>query len=372
MIPYSKPYISDSDIQLVSSSLMQAKISGDGKYTYLATNLLDSILSAKTLLTTSCTDALEMSAILANIKDGDEAIIPSYTFVSTALPFELRGAKIIFADSEFDRPHADIDHILSLISKKTKAIVLVHYAGESADIIRLKNNIDQSIFLIEDNAQGINSKNLNNYLGTIGNLGTISFHDTKNIISGEGGALIINDLNLINRAEIIREKGTNRSSFFRGEVDKYGWVDIGSSFLPPEMVAALLYSQLQNINYIQEKRLKIYNKYLKSLSILNKKNILTPIIKNYSTGNGHIYYLVCRNLEERTKYIEFMKLNNICCVSHYISLHNSKYFSHKYSGKPLLNSDKFTDCLVRLPAFVDITEEQQNLIINKTIEFFRI
>lgn len=372
MIPYSKPYISDLDIESVVSCLKTSKLSGDGTYTNLATGLLESLLESKVLLTTSCTDALEMSAILIDIKEGDEIIIPSYTFVSTALPFESRGAKIIFADSEEKRPHISIDHVLSLISKKTKAIVPVHYAGEAADIIRLKNNIDPSIFIIEDNAQGITSKYLNNNLGTIGNLGTLSFHDTKNITSGEGGALIINEPSLMSRAEIIREKGTNRSSFFRGEIDKYGWVDIGSSFLPSDILSALLYSQLKNIDYIQEKRLKIFNKYLISLDILKEKNILTPVIEDYSIGNGHIYYIVCNNLLERTEYINFMKSNNIYCVSHYISLHSSKYFLSKYTGPQLLNSDKFTDCLVRLPAFVNMTDDEQNFIINKTKEFFKV
>jgi dTDP-4-amino-4,6-dideoxygalactose transaminase len=372
MIPYSKPYISNKDIELVTESLKSGKLSGDGKFTKIATELLEKIVGSKILLTTSCTDALEMSAILTDIKYGDEVIIPSYTFVSTALPFESRGAKIIFADSEIDRPHLDIDHVLSLVSSKTKAIVPVHYGGEAANILRLKKNIDESIFLIEDNAQGITSKYLDYSLGTIGNFGTISFHDTKNITSGEGGALIINQEEMINRAEIIREKGTNRSSFFRGEIDKYGWVDIGSSFLPSDILSSLLYSQLKNIDYIQNKRLHIYNTYLSSLSILNEKNILTPVIKDYSIGNGHIYYLVCNSLNERINFINFMKLNGVFCASHYISLHSSKYFASKYDGRPLLNSDRFTDCLVRLPSFVDMTNDQQNYIINKTKEFFNI
>jgi dTDP-4-amino-4,6-dideoxygalactose transaminase len=370
MIPYSKPYISLKNKEDVSSSLSESKLSGDGIWTRKATSELDRIFSSKTLLTTSCTDAIEMSSILLNIGPGDEVIVPSYTFVSTVLPFESRGAKIIFVDSEDDRPHLDINSALKYINKNTKVIIPVHYAGESVDMAELKS-IDSSVKIIEDNAQGIFSKYLNEPLGSIGTFGTLSFHDTKNIVCGEGGALIINDSDFLNRAEIIREKGTNRSSFFRGEVDKYGWVDIGSSFLPSDILAALLYSQLMESNFIQEKKLLIYNKYLNELNHLDNIGILTPKIRNFSTGNGHIYYIVCRSYDERVSFINFMKDNGIYCVSHYISLHSSKYFKNKYDKEPLKNSDRFSDCLVRLPTFVDLTESDQSYIIDTVNKFYK-
>jgi len=370
MIPYSKPYISEKNKKDILLSLSESKLSGDGIWTKKATSELNKIFSSTTLLTTSCTDAIEMAAILLNIGPGDEIIIPSYTFVSTALPFESRGAKIIFADSENDRPHLDVNSALKYITKNTKAIIAVHYAGESVNMEQLKS-IDSSIKIIEDNAQGIFSKYLNEPLGSIGTFGTVSFHDTKNIICGEGGALIINNSEFLNRAEIIREKGTNRSSFFRGEIDKYGWVDIGSSFLPSDILAALLNSQIEESNFIQEKRLSIYNRYLNELNFLENIGILTPRIRNFSTGNGHIYYLVCRSYDERVAFINFMKENGICSVSHYISLHSSKYFNKKYNGEYLKNSDRFSDCLIRLPAFVGLTDPDQSYIINNVNKFYK-
>jgi dTDP-4-amino-4,6-dideoxygalactose transaminase len=368
MIPYSKPYISKKNKEDVVSSLSELKLSGDGIWTKKVNKKFNQIFNSKVLLTTSCTDALEMSSILIDVQPGDEIIMPSYTFVSTALPFESRGAKIIFIDSEDDRPHININKALDRVNKNTKAIIAVHYAGESVDMSKL---LDNNINIIEDNAQGIFSKYKNKPLGSIGTFGTLSFHDTKNIICGEGGAIIINDDKFLDRAEIIREKGTNRTSFFRGEVDKYGWVDIGSSFLPSDILASLLNSQLDESTFIQSKRLYIYNRYLQELNHLDEIGVLTPKIRDFSTGNGHIYYIVCRSYEERDNFISFMKENKIYCVSHYVSLHSSKYFCKKYNGNELNNSDRFSNCLVRLPAFVELVDSDQSYIIDKVNEFYK-
>lgn len=375
MIPYSKPFISNLDIEHVTKSMSGQKISGDGEYTKRCTERLNSIIESSCLLTTSCTDALEMSATLLDVGPGDEIIIPSYTFVSTALPFDAKGAKIIFVDSEDDRPHMNIDDAVNCITDRTKAIVPVHYAGESIDFKALLSKVPDHVKIVEDNAQGISSKYNGQVLGTVGDLGTLSFHDTKNVICGEGGALIINDKSLLKRSEIIREKGTNRSSFFRGEVDKYGWVDTGSSYLPSDIVAALLYSQLSNMEFIQNRRLAIYNRYINELAHLDNAGILTPKLRDYSSGNGHIYYLVCKSLDERTHFINYMKELGIYCVSHYVALHSSEYYKNKnfgYAKAPSLpNAQRYTDCLVRLPAFVEMTDEQQAYIIESVIKYYK-
>ena len=373
MIPFNKAYISDKEIIYTTNSLKSRKLSGDGPYTKQATELLKNIVQAKKiLLTTSCTDALEMTTLLLNIEHGDEIIIPAYTFVSTALAFEMRGAKIIFADSEEFRPHIDAKSIQSLITNKTRAIVPVHYAGEACDMGNIMKYANDKIKIIEDNAQGITSVYNNRSLGTLGTFGTLSFHDSKNIICGEGGAIIINDENYIERAEIIREKGTNRSQFFRGEIDKYGWADVGSSYLPSDILAAVLTAQLENLTFIQSERLKRFNRYVEELNVLSEYGVLTSKSSILSGGNGHIFYLVCNSLEERNNFIEYMKEAGILCVFHYLSLHKSKYFFNKYNGIELKNTDKFTDCLVRLPLYVDLTEDEQKYIINKVKEFFKI
>lgn len=374
MINFNKAYISQKEIEYVKQSLQSRKLSGDGPYTKLATNLLQKLQDDnKVLLTTSCTDALEMSALLLDIGPDDEIIVPSYTFVSTALAFEMRGAKIIFADSENNRPHISINSVKKLITPKTKAIVPVHYAGDACDMVELKKlTSNTNIHIIEDNAQGIGSTLYGKPLGTFGTLSTLSFHDSKNIVCGEGGALTINDPKYIERAEIMRDKGTNRSQFFRGEVNKYGWMDIGSSYLPSDILAAVLTAQLENITYIQSRRMYIWNRYMAELQCLNKCGIILPTPFVNAKNNGHIFYLICENLEQRTKFIEFMKQNGIMTVFHYLSLHKSDYFKNKYVGEELVYSDKYTDCLVRLPIFIDLTDEEVGYIISKTKEFFKV
>lgn len=366
MIPFNKPYLTGKELIYIEDAVKSGKISGNGKYTQKCQDFFEKKYNfKKTLLTTSCTDALEMAAILIDIKEGDEVIMPSYTFVSTANAFVLRGAKIIFVDSQIDHPNIDVNKIEALISKKTKAIVLVHYAGIACDMdaimtIALKYNL----FVVEDAAQAIDSYYISNNgekkaLGSIGHLAAFSFHETKNIISGEGGMLVINDERFINRAEIIWEKGTNRSSFFRGEVDKYGWVDVGSSFLPSEIIAAFLWAQLENLENIQNRRKQLwyyYNEQLQEWAANNK--ILQPKIFDYATNNAHMYYLLCHSLEQRTKLIEQLKNNSILAVFHYISLHKSSFYKEKHIGTTLTNADAFTDKLLRLPLFFELDEKR--------------
>lgn len=362
MIPFNKPYFTGKETKYIEDAVRSGKISGNGIYTRKCQTYFEQTYGfQKTLLTTSCTDALEMAAILINIKEGDEVIMPSYTFVSTANAFVLRGAKIVFADSRKDHPNMDETKIESLITSKTKAIVPVHYAGVACEMDVIMEIAERhNLFVIEDAAQAIDSyftgKNgIKKALGSIGHLAAFSFHETKNIISGEGGLLAINDDRFINRAEIIWEKGTNRSSFFRGEVDKYGWVDMGSSFLPSEIIAAFLWAQLENLEKIQKKRKEIWENYFINLKAWADKNeIGLPILPEYATNNAHMFYLICKDLNQRTKLIEHLKDKEILAVFHYISLHKSLFYSSKYQGKPLLETDRFTDTLVRLPLFYEL------------------
>lgn len=371
-IPFNKPYLTGKETEYITDAVASGKISGNGKYTQKCQQFFEEKFGfKKTLLTTSCTDALEMAAILIDIKEGDEVIMPSYTFVSTANAFVLRGAKIVFADSMPNHPNIDVTKLADLITSRTKAIVPVHYAGVACDMDAIMELAEKhGLFVIEDAAQAIDSyytgkDGVKRALGSIGHLGAFSFHETKNIISGEGGMLAINDEQFIKRAEIIWEKGTNRSSFFRGEVDKYGWVDIGSSFLPSEIIAAFLWAQLENLEDIQQTRKKHWENYALGLKDWAKANeIELPEIPVYATNNAHMFYLVCKNLEQRTKIINHLKNNNILAVFHYISLHDSPFYENRHDGRQLPESDKFTDVLVRLPLFYELEE---NKIINSLL-----
>jgi dTDP-4-amino-4,6-dideoxygalactose transaminase len=362
MIPFNKPYLTGKELVYIEDAVTKGKISGNGYYTNLCHRFFETKYGInKCLLTTSCTDALEMAAILINIQEGDEVIMPSYTFVSTANAFVLRGAKIIFVDSRTDHPGLDEDKIEALITPKTKAIVPVHYAGVACDMDKIMDLAHQyNLFVIEDAAQAIDSfytgKNgVRRPLGSIGHLAAFSFHETKNIISGEGGMLAINDAQFADRAEIIWEKGTNRSAFFRGEVDKYGWVDVGSSFLPSEIIAAFLWAQLENIENIQQVRLSHWEQYNTKLQTWAAENeIQLPLIPSYATNNGHMFYLVCKTLAQRTAIIQKLKSTDILAVFHYISLHSSPFYSEIHKEKPLLQSDKYSDCLLRLPMYYEL------------------
>lgn len=362
MIDFNKPYFTGNETRYIEDAVVSGKISGNGKYTKLCQDFFETKYSFnKCLLTTSCTDALEMIAILLNIKEGDEVIVPSYTFVSTANAFVLRGAKIIFADSRKDHPGIDEDLIEDLITKNTKVIVPVHYAGMACDMDKIMALAEKyNLFVVEDAAQAIDNyyigeDGIKKPLGSIGHLAAFSFHETKNIISGEGGMLVINDPQFEKRAEIIWEKGTNRSAFFNGKVDKYGWVDIGSSFLPSEIIAAFLWAQLENLEKIQLKRKQHWNNYTEGLKDwAEKMNIQTPIQPSFSTNNAHMFYLVCESLEQRTNLIDYLTENEIYAVFHYLSLHNSPYFINKHDGRNLTQSDRYSECLVRLPFYYDL------------------
>ena len=365
-IPFNKPYLSGREIDYIRDAVLSGLISGDGMFTKKCHNFFqDKYGFRKVLLTTSCTDALEMAAILIDIHPGDEVIMPSYTFVSTANAFVLRGAKIVFADSCADNPNINFDQIESLITPKTRAIVPVHYAGIACDMDRIMSLADDyNLFVVEDAAQAIDSFYKGKPLGSFGHLSAFSFHETKNIISGEGGMLVINDERFIKRAEIIREKGTNRSAFFRGEVDKYGWVDIGSSFLPSDIVAAFLYAQLECLDDIQSKRQEHWAFYYNGLKSLEDKGLLRlPHIPWYATNNGHIFYLVCPRLEKRTEIINQLKEQSILAVFHYLSLHKSPFYKKKHDGRDLPNADFYADCLLRLPLYYTLQEEDMNQVI---------
>ncbi len=375
MIPFNKPYLTGKEMQYIEEAVKSGKISGNGLFTKKCQEFFEKKFGfKKTLLTTSCTDALEMAAILADIKEGDEVIVPSFTFVSTALAFVRQGADIVFADSYSDNPNIDADQIEALITEKTKAIVVVHYAGVACDMDKIMSIANKhGIIVIEDAAQAIDSYYISKdgtkkALGSIGHLSAFSFHETKNIISGEGGMLCINDDRFIQRAEIIWEKGTNRSQFFRGEVDKYSWVDTGSSFLPSEIISAFLWAQIENMRDIQDKRIKIWNRYYEGLSSFEPVSIKKPklpLVPEYATNNAHMFYLVCNNVDDRTRFIQHLKDKGILSVFHYLSLHKSSYYE-KYSTRKseLPNSDMFSDCLVRLPLFYELTDEQVEYIIN--------
>lgn len=369
-IPFNKPYLTGKEMHYMYQAVYSGKISGNGLFTQKCQHFFQQQYGfKKALLTTSCTDALEMCAILANIQPGDEVIIPSYTFVSTAIAFVRQGAKIIFADSGAAHPGIDEDKIESLITSKTKAIVPVHYAGVACNmdkIMALANKYN--LLVIEDAAQAIESYYKGKPLGSIGHMAAFSFHETKNINAGEGGLLAINDERFIKRSEIIWEKGTNRAEFFRGAVNKYGWVDIGSSFLPSEIIAAYLWAQLENVSDIQNKRIDIWHQYyngLKDWAMAN--NITLPFIPEYASNNGHMFYLTCNNLNQRTDLINKLKQQNILSVFHYLSLHKSEYHQHQYTGAQLTESDRYTDCLVRLPMYYELTNEQIEKIINTII-----
>ena len=375
MIPFNKPYLTGKEMQYIEDAVKSGKISGNGLFTKKCQEFFEKEFGfKKTLLTTSCTDGLEMAAILADIKEGDEVIVPSFTFVSTALAFVRQGADIVFADSYSNNPNIDADQIEALITVKTKAIVVVHYAGVACDMDKIMSIANKhGIIVIEDAAQAIDSYYISKdgtkkALGSIGHLSAFSFHETKNIISGEGGMLCINDDRFIQRAEIIWEKGTNRSQFFRGEVDKYSWVDTGSSFLPSEIISAFLWAQIENMRDIQDKRIKIWNRYYEGLSSFEPVSIKKPklpLVPEYATNNAHMFYLVCDSVDDRTRFIQHLKDKGILSVFHYLSLHKSSYYE-KYSTRKseLPNSDMFSDCLVRLPLFYELTDEQVEYIIH--------
>jgi len=375
MIPFNKPCNTNNEEKHVLNALKSNKISGDGYYSKKCEEWFKKRLKVKkVLLTPSCTAALEISAMLIDIKEGDEIIIPSYTFVSTANAFVLRGARIIFVDINPKTMNIDETLIENAITEQTKAIVLVHYAGISCNIDKvIEISKRRKLYLIEDAAQAMEGYYKNKALGTFGDIGTFSFHETKNYTSGgEGGLLIINNKNLVERAEIIREKGTNRTKFFRGEIDKYSWVDLGSSYLPSELQSAYLWGQLENVELIKNDRLNSWNLYYELLKPLKEKGFFElPVIPNYSTHNAHIFYIKLEDIKQRTDFIKFLKENGVYSVFHYIPLHSSiaglKF--GVFNGQ-----DRYTtiesERLVRLPMFYGLKRVKIEYIVKVINQFF--
>jgi len=372
-IPFNKPFLTGKETDYIREAVESGKISGDGIFTRKCHQFFEARYGfKKALLTTSCTDALEMAAILCDIRPGDEVIAPSYTFVSTVNAFVLRGAKIVFADSERITPNIDVASIEQLITPHTKAIVPVHYAGLACEMDTILDVAKRhDLFVVEDAAQSIDSFYKGRPLGSLGTFGTFSFHETKNIISGEGGMLSINDEAFVARAEIIREKGTNRSAFFRGEVNKYGWMDIGSSFLPSDIIAAFLYAQLENLDSIQSRLKQIWNRYHELLEPLETQGLLElPVIPPNATNNAHIFYLVCKSLEQRTRLIGYLKERGILAPFHYLPLHNSPYYHNRHDGRALPNAERFSDCLVRMPMYYEMSVNDIEYIAGELNNFF--
>ena len=373
-IPFNKPFLTGKELDYMREAVASGKISGNGEYTKRCQRFFEEKYGfRKCLMTTSCTDALEMCAILSGVGPGDEVIVPSYTFVSSALAFVRQGAKIVFADSCADNPNINPDQLEALITPKTRVIVPVHYAGVACDMDKIMDVARRhNLLVVEDAAQAIDSYYKGRPLGGIGHMAAFSFHETKNVIAGEGGMLVVNDERFIRRAEIIWEKGTNRAEFFRGEVNKYGWVDTGSSFLPSEITSAFLWAQLECMDKIQSKRKSLWEKYFKTLKPLADRGYFTlPGIPDYATNNAHMFYLICRNLEERTALISKLKEADILAVFHYLSLHSSPYYTPRHDGRALPHCDRFADSLVRLPMYYELTESEVEQICSVITSFFQ-
>lgn len=388
MIPFNKPYLTGKEAHYMYQAVYTGKLSGNGYFTKKCQQFFEERYRfKKCLLTTSGTDALEMCAMLCELQPGDEVIVPSYTFVSTALAFLREGAKVVFADSMESNPNIDANKIEALITSRTRVIAVVHYAGVACEmdaIMALANKYN--LLVVEDAAQAIDSYYITQNeslirkfgtnklpLGGIGHLGAFSFHETKNITAGgEGGLLTINDERFIRRSEILWEKGTNRAEFFRGAVNKYGWVDMGSSFLPSEINAAFLWAQLENLDDIQDKRKSLWNKYYECLRLLQEKGkVRLPETPGYATNNAHMFYLVCNSLEERTGLISYLKDNGIMAPFHYLSLHKSEYYTKNNESIPELPiCDNYADCLVRMPMFYELSEQDVERITKHTNNYF--
>ncbi|NVK53918.1 MAG: dTDP-4-amino-4,6-dideoxygalactose transaminase [Flavobacteriaceae bacterium] len=372
-MPFNKPFLTGKETLYIEQAVKSGKLSGNGFFTKKCQRFFEKKYGfKKVLLTTSCTDALEMCALLIDCNSEDEIIVPSFTFVSSALGFVRQGAKIVFVDSANDHPNMDVEKLESLITPKTKAIVVVHYAGIAVDMDEVMNLANKyNLIIIEDAAQAIHSFYKGKPLGSIGHLAAFSFHETKNVISGEGGMLVINEEIFCDRSEIIWEKGTNRASFFRGEINKYSWVDTGSSFLPSEITAAFLWAQLENLDHIQERRRKIWNIYFDGLkSLEDKGKLLLPKIPNYASNNSHMFYLVCESFDIRSELISYLKARNIHAVFHYLSLNKSEFYLKENESVDLPNSDFFSNTLIRLPFYYELTRDLQFKVISAIQEFY--
>lgn len=376
MITFNKAPVVGAELDYIQQAINSNKLCGDGHFSKQSEVLLEKLTGCKkALLTPSCTAALEMAAILIDVKPGDEVIMPSYTFVSTANAFALRGAKIVFVDVDPTTMNIDPVNIAKAITPNTKAIVPVHYAGIACKMDEIMQLADEhKLYVIEDAAQAIDSTYKGKALGSIGHLGTFSFHETKNVTSGgEGGALLINDPDMVERAEIIREKGTNRSLFFRGSVDKYSWVDIGSSYLPSEIQAAYLYAQLQAVKEINDSRRSTWQYYYDSLSELAKSGVISlPFVPDYASNNAHMFYLKCENLEQRTAFLAYMRENGISAVFHYVPLHSSVA---GLEFGTFVGEDEYTttesERLVRLPLYFKMSRASASKVVDRLIAFYQ-
>ncbi len=372
-IPFNIPYLTGKEIQNIEIATRRGKLSGNGYFTKKCHDFFEKKYGfKKALMTSSCTDALEMAALLCNIEPEDEVILPSFTFVSTANAFALRGATLRFADVEDLYPNIAVSEIEKLINPKTKAIVVVHYCGVAVDmdaVVQLANK--HQLYVIEDCAHAIDSYYKSKTLGGIGHLSTFSFHETKNLISGEGGLLVVNDETLIRRAEIIWEKGTNRVEFARGEVDKYGWEDIGSSYLASEITAAFLSAQLDNISSIQQSRIRIWKNYYESLIKLEEMNLIElPQLPEYSSINGNFFFFMMKSRSQRDSLITYLNDRGVQAVFHYLPLHESNYFKPKHDGRKLLNTKRYADRIVRLPFYTSLSNNDIRKVVNHLNAFF--
>jgi len=375
-IPFNKPFIIGKELHYISQCILSGHSAGDGEFTKKCQELMEKLFAAhKVLLTTSCTSALEMAALLCDVDDNSEVVLPSYTFVSTANAFLLRGARPRFVDIRPDTLNIDERQIEAAINERTRAIVPVHYAGvacEMATIMEIAKR--NNLYVVEDAAQGVNARYNSEYLGTLADLGAYSFHETKNFICGEGGALVVNNPDLVERAEIIREKGTNRSKFFRGEVDKYSWVDVGSSYLPSDMLAAFLYAQLENMRKITEKRRRIFDLYHELLEPVASRGILhLPHIPDNCTSNHHMFYVITQDDSTQQELLAHLKNNGILAVFHYVPLHTSPMgLSLGYRPGMLPITESISGRLIRLPYYFELTDENIREIVREIRNFFSV
>ncbi len=372
-IPFNKPYLSGKEIENVTSAALWGHISGNGVYTQKCHGFFEEKYGfRKCFLTTSCTDAFEMAVMLMDLQKGDEVIMPSFTFVSTANPFLLTGAKIVFADSMLSHPNIDLDKVEELITEKTRVLVVMHYGGVAVDMDKaLELAKKHNLILLEDVAHAIDSFYKEKPLGSFGDFAAFSFHETKNISAGEGGLLAINNKKYIERADIIWEKGTNRAAFSRGEVNKYEWVDIGASFPPSDIIAAVLFAQLESIEDIQRTRVSIWERYYSALKHLEDKGLVKlPRLPEYATNNGHLFYLQTDDQEQRDEMLDFLNNNEVHAVFHFIPLHSSPFYAAKHDGRELANADRFSNTILRLPFFYELPLEVVDIICEQVEKFY--
>ena len=374
-IPFNKPFIAGKELYYMAQSVLGGHTAGDGMFTMKCQELMEDRFGArKILLTHSCTGALEMSATLSKVRAGDEVILPSFTFVSTANAFYLRGPKLVFVDIRPDTLNIDETKIQAAITERTKVIVPVHYAGVACEMDTIMDIARQNdLYVVEDAAQGVNAKYKDTFLGTIGDMGTYSFHETKNIICGEGGAIVINNEIFIEQAEIIREKGTNRSKFFRGEVDKYTWVDIGSSYLLSDLLAAFLYAQLENMEQINERREEVFNYYYRDLMpLVDEGKMRRPYVSSECRSNSHLFYIILNDQTTRNALMDHLKSHGILAVFHYLPLHLSPIGrSMGYTGGQLPVTESMSGRLLRLPFYYDLKQDEQAEIVNIIKDFLK-